>query len=343
MNSGIYLIRNTMNGLVYVGQSFNINSRISCHKNLLKKNKHCNDYLQKHYNKYGKESFVFEPIERCPKSKLDEREVYWIAHYNSLKRSHGYNLESGGNVNKVVSEETRQKKMGANNPRYGKSHTKEFVEYMRIVNRATSDKLTEQDVEQIKLAYLAGVDQKELAVKDEVEFCTINKIIKCKNWNWVRTDLENELIGYADRQREIFNERAVLLYQNGQTLASITKELKSDHRRVKKVLVDAGVYEEPPDLEARNQRIVDDFNGGLPKPEIMKKYGISQTHYTRITSEAFNKKRQDKIRMAHELKAKGMLNKDIATELGINKCTVKEYLNQANTEVSENITRHCNA
>lgn len=74
---GIYIIRNKVNGMVYVGQSSDIESRFVYHKSRLNRNIHSNKYLQRAWNKYGKENFEFVIIEICDKSKLTEREQYY--------------------------------------------------------------------------------------------------------------------------------------------------------------------------------------------------------------------------------------------------------------------------
>lgn len=51
MESGIYIIQNTNDGKVYIGQSVNINRRLKDHIRLLKLGKHKNTYLQRAYDK----------------------------------------------------------------------------------------------------------------------------------------------------------------------------------------------------------------------------------------------------------------------------------------------------
>ena len=63
---GIYIIRNIQNGLLYIGSSKNIFDRIcgaKGHINLLNKNKHINNHLQRAWNKYGGYNFTFDVIE----------------------------------------------------------------------------------------------------------------------------------------------------------------------------------------------------------------------------------------------------------------------------------------
>lgn len=108
--SGIYKIENLIDGKVYIGQSINILRRLADHKSSLKYNRHHNGYLQRAYNKYGKENFDFSIICECEKEDLDELEKYYIMDvYASTNRDKGYNRENGGNLYKTVSLETKKK------------------------------------------------------------------------------------------------------------------------------------------------------------------------------------------------------------------------------------------
>lgn len=93
---GIYKIENKINGKIYVGQSRNIDQRWYAHKNELNRNKHCNEYLQNSWNKYGEESFEFSVLEECTIDKLNDREIFWINKLYSNNHDYGYNLTDGG-------------------------------------------------------------------------------------------------------------------------------------------------------------------------------------------------------------------------------------------------------
>lgn len=88
---GIYKITNLINNKIYIGQSIQLNKRISEHKRELKNNSHYNNHLQRAYNKYGIENFSFEIIENCTEDELYPRENYWITFYNSQNSNSGYN------------------------------------------------------------------------------------------------------------------------------------------------------------------------------------------------------------------------------------------------------------
>lgn len=89
--SGIYEIFNVVNGHRYIGSSSNVCKRWKRHKWCLSKNKHHSIYLQRAYNLYTKECFIFTVIEEVEENRLFERETYYI---NELKPE--YNLGSVG-------------------------------------------------------------------------------------------------------------------------------------------------------------------------------------------------------------------------------------------------------
>lgn len=89
---GIYKITNTENGKCYIGQSRDIKARWQKHLSLYKSYP---DYeLYRAFKKYGISKFTFEIIEECQIEELNEREIYWIAQYDSF--NNGYNMTLGG-------------------------------------------------------------------------------------------------------------------------------------------------------------------------------------------------------------------------------------------------------
>ena len=147
---GIYSITNTINNKKYIGQSVDVKSRIRNHKWALKHNKHQNDHLQKSFNKYGQDCFVFDVVCECREEELDDLERFYISHYDCMNPHKGYNSESGGNLNKHWSEELTQKmkeiRSGENAGMYGKRHTEETKAIMRekAIGRVMSDETKEK-------------------------------------------------------------------------------------------------------------------------------------------------------------------------------------------------------
>jgi group I intron endonuclease len=58
--SGIYVIRNSVTGNGYVGQSARMRKRIADHFNLLRRGTHPNQHLQNSFSKYGEGAFSYD-------------------------------------------------------------------------------------------------------------------------------------------------------------------------------------------------------------------------------------------------------------------------------------------
>ena len=89
---GIYKITNTTNNKCYIGQSRDIEARWAKHLSAYKSSPDWE--LYRAFKKYGISAFKFEIIEECSIEELNEREIYWIAQYDSF--NNGYNMTLGG-------------------------------------------------------------------------------------------------------------------------------------------------------------------------------------------------------------------------------------------------------
>lgn len=70
MNSGVYRIRNTVNGKVYIGSTKNFAARLHSHKYHLMHRTHHSKKLQNAWNKYGTTAFAFEKVLVCSPEDL---------------------------------------------------------------------------------------------------------------------------------------------------------------------------------------------------------------------------------------------------------------------------------
>ena len=310
MKSGIYLIVNNNNGRVYVGQSKNIKARIAVHKRKLKSGIHPNNYMMNDYNKYFGENFKFEILENCFVKNLDIREKYWISFFDSIQSDKGYNRESGGTRGKVYDAERIMSIKGKGNPMYGKNHSYEAKNSIRKANRGNNNKLSLEIVKEIKIKLSKGSNQSELAKKFNVTISTINKIFVFKNWEWVLSELNPKLKEIRECKKILRDKKKIIIKSDKEKLRKKYAEKKIKYENIKKAYI-----------------------AGIPKEEILEKFGVSKTTYVRIISEVYNQDKKLKIKQVIELKQKGMLNKEIAKKLNIHRTTVTEYIKKYNNKL----------
>ncbi len=98
----IYSITNKVNGKKYIGKTNNIVKREFDHFNDLKKHQHHSIKLQRAYDKYGKDSFIFEwkKVEIEDEQELAIMEIQEIEKNDSY--NNGYNCTQGGEGNKTI-------------------------------------------------------------------------------------------------------------------------------------------------------------------------------------------------------------------------------------------------
>jgi group I intron endonuclease len=78
MKSGIYKIYFNGSDRFYVGSALNLVKRRENHLYFLRRQTHPNRFLLNLFNKYGRENFRFEVLERVAPDSLVEREQAWI-------------------------------------------------------------------------------------------------------------------------------------------------------------------------------------------------------------------------------------------------------------------------
>lgn len=223
---GIYIIENDINDKVYIGQSENCKKRWNGHiydsKHLENRGVTGVDYA---IHKYGKEHFTISLLEEIKDiSKLDEREQYWIAYYDSY--NNGYNRTVGGKALR-----------GEDHPRA---------------------KISEQDVIKIRDMYAAHYkfeEVKELYKDYEIQVRGLQKIWKGETWQSIHMDVytpENkewhktkgvghskDQIGLSSNDRslsqteidEIYND-----YQAGLTITQLSKKYNRDYGVIQKYI-----------------------------------------------------------------------------------------------------------
>lgn len=140
MNSGIYIILCLINNKSYVGYTTNLINRQYSHFYHLRKNTHTNEYLQKAWNKYGEENFIFEVLEECQDVgfNLPEREHFWANLLNVHNRKFGYNIKPTDPTNKIIMSEEIRKKISIS--RTGIKFSKSHIENLSKSKKGTPSK-----------------------------------------------------------------------------------------------------------------------------------------------------------------------------------------------------------
>lgn len=150
MNSGIYIIKNTITNKFYIGSSSNIKKRFKVHKRMLKTNIHHSIHLQRAFNKYGEKNFDFIILELT--DDLLNREQYHIntllPDYNIAKNSKS---PMKGRVHSQISIEKMKKAIrpkGIDHGSYGKKLSIEHIKKLQKKKigskrtQATKDKMS---------------------------------------------------------------------------------------------------------------------------------------------------------------------------------------------------------
>jgi group I intron endonuclease len=150
----VYLIRNSVNGKVYVGQTTysRVEQRWACHKSAARKASRLP--LHRALRKYGTERFEIITLHQAfSKEELDEMEMRAIWTHDALNPECGYNLSPGGSRGKHT-DESRRKISAANR---GRKLSHESVRKRVSTRRASNGYSPSIDVRQKISRSLKGV------------------------------------------------------------------------------------------------------------------------------------------------------------------------------------------
>ena len=107
MISGIYQIRNSVNGKLYVGSSMDVRSRWATHRRELARGTHHSIKLQRAWNKYGCDSFALDVLIVCSQDMLLFYEQRAIDAYRCVATGYNISPVAGSPAGIKRSDETK--------------------------------------------------------------------------------------------------------------------------------------------------------------------------------------------------------------------------------------------
>jgi group I intron endonuclease len=132
MDIGIYEIINVVTGDSYIGQSAVLNYRRFQHFNDLRNGKHHEIYLQRAYNKYGKDSFLFNVLLYCEMFELDRYEQALVDRLNPAYNLRKICVVSNRGVHHTEEAKQKMSLAAIGHTRWlGKKHSEETKMKMR--------------------------------------------------------------------------------------------------------------------------------------------------------------------------------------------------------------------
>ena len=219
--SGIYQIRNTVNGKTYVGSTTSLRRRRAEHLRELAAGRHFNPILQRAWAKYGAQAFVFEVVEVCPREDRHVREQHYLdtlaPAYNVMKVAGEIPVYGATDA---MREAVRRHATG-NTYRVGKKHSPETIELLRQVHKGV---IPSQETKDRRSASLMGrvISQK-----------TVDATIQ-RNKDRVWTEESRNKLAESQSARFTPEARAHLTQINtGKKASDETKAKMSESRRGK--------------------------------------------------------------------------------------------------------------
>lgn len=138
---GVYLIRNRVDGKVYVGSSVNISKRWSEHRAKLERGTHHSAHLQRAWKKCGADAFEWLIIEPCDAAARIEREQHWADYFGSYRDTSGYNIRKRVETNHAIvpTRETREKMSAARRGKVNSPEARARISAARIGHEVTTE------------------------------------------------------------------------------------------------------------------------------------------------------------------------------------------------------------
>lgn len=184
----IYQIQCKVNNKIYIGSTNNIKKRWNDHRGYLIRGIHQNKYLQRAWNIYKENNFlwtILEEREFQSYKELLQIETDYQYKLKSLEHKFGYNMVAG-NLSRVEYTMTDEQKQKISKALVGRTLSKKHKEAISLGLLKTRNKryiLTEEDALDIYTRIANGEQQTLLAKEYNVTRTTINDIVQGKSWS----------------------------------------------------------------------------------------------------------------------------------------------------------------
>lgn len=259
-NMCIYKITNKINGKVYIGQTINYKKRSKAHFSNLFSNKHHNRYLQNAFNKYGRNAFEIEILEKCKEEDLDRLELKYIAEYNATNEVFGYNLVEGGqkyrfftdDVKKRMSESNKGRKLTEEHKNKISESNKGKVISLESIEKGIKTKklrqvhlgqknpnalVTDEDAKKIIDELLTGKEVKLIVEEFETTQDTVYNIMYNKSYTHLMPEVREDLKNRTTTNNKAKLDEAVEMYLNGISQNNIAQKLNISRNTLRRELI----------------------------------------------------------------------------------------------------------
>lgn len=186
MRTGIYRIRNKLNGKCYIGSAAYLrdgfSGRWSTHRHHLRRGSHHSTHLQSSWSKHGEDNFTFEILLYCtPEDCL----IYEQIALDCYKPEYNTCAVAGSPLGYRHTEKAKRAIAKASKGRKLSSKGRLMVSLAQRGENSSCAKLTEQDVLFIRAGLEEGQTQKSMVERFGVSYTTIHDIKNRKTWKHI--------------------------------------------------------------------------------------------------------------------------------------------------------------
>lgn len=308
----IYKITNRVNNKVYIGQTrYTIEHRWNQHLRALRKKNPV--HLYSAMLKYGKENFTIEKVEEVPNEKLDEREIFWIAEYDSFKN--GYNMTQGGQDTHCIWTDNQYEEIkdlylsGFTAKSVGKLFNVSSDTILNILRslgvKIRRNPLDINRVEKDSLIadYKNGYTLTSLAKRLNTDRQTIKRFLIKEG---VDLRIKGLIIKDIEKQKELIKD-----FNSGMKLQNIEEKYRADAKTIKRVLTLNGIDPKKKrglkqtfkgsfkltDLEC--EECIQLYKNGTPVKELSEKFNINVSTLYSLLNKYHIKKRYNSSKSVH--------------------------------------------